>query len=386
MIEFGADVFGLEVDPRARAREDWGIKGHEGRMQSVGVEGAVTGKGADLVIIDDPVKNDKDAMSELKRNNAREWYRSTLRTRLEPGANIIILQTRWHEDDLSGWLMEEATKGNGEDFEIINFPAIAEENDALGRKPGEALCPDRFDELALSIIRKALGSKWFTALYQQKPRLDSGNIFKRHLFTYYNRAGGEILFDGRSIPISNLRRFATVDLAFTEKQQANDPDWTVIAVWGTDGEHLFLLDLIRFQEEVFDTVPGLRRAYAKWKLSEIYIETNGFGSKIINAARKGIHGKAMRIKEVTADRDKVTRALAAYPYFEDGTIIFPLDAVWLGELEKELLSFPKARHDDQVDAIAYGPLVGGVGVVRPFDVAGRSPSTVLESMRTKRPA
>jgi len=383
--KFGPTVFGVKPSQELRARDAWGIKEHEGRMFSVGVNAAITGKGGDVIIVDDPIKSDKEAMSESIRASMKKWFSATLYTRLEPGASMIILQTRWHEDDLSGWILNEMKENGGEKWEVVNFPAIAEDNDDLGRAVGEPLCPERFDAEALGRIEKTLGSLWYRALYQQKPSMDEGNIFKSQLFKYYQRQGDQVLYGSLAVNIGDLRRFATVDLAFTEAKPGKDPDWTVIAVWGATSDKLFLLDIIRFREDIYNTVPHIYAANKKWRLAEVWVESNGFGTKVIEDARK--RHRDMRIRELVADRDKMTRALAAYPYFEDGTIIFPAAAVWLKVLVKELLSFPNAQFDDQVDAISYGPLVAGVGKRRPFDSSNsESMAEVLDGLRTRRPA
>jgi hypothetical protein len=144
-------------------------------MVTAGIGGPITGRGGHVIIIDDPVKNWEQAMSESFRKKSIEWFNSTLYTRCEPGASIIVLMTLWHQEDLAGYLLSQ----HSDNWEEIRFPAIAEDNDILGRLPGQALCPERYDEAVLEGIRASLGSRMFASLYQQRPSAEEGNIFKR---------------------------------------------------------------------------------------------------------------------------------------------------------------------------------------------------------------
>lgn len=160
----------------SKARSSWDLYGREGGMDSPGILGAATGKGAHVLIIDDPVKSRKEAESKIVRDSVWEAYRSDLYTRLEPGGAVILIMTRWHEDDLAGRLLREGDEGD--DWSIINLPALAEIGDALGRDAGEALWPARYPEERLAKIRAALGEYAFAALYQQQPRPREGALFK----------------------------------------------------------------------------------------------------------------------------------------------------------------------------------------------------------------
>ena len=141
----------------------------------LGAGGAITGKGADIVIIDDPIKNDAEANSETIRDNIREWFKSTVFTRLEPDASIIMIMTRWHEDDICGSLLAEDIRKN--EWKHINLPAIALENDPIGRTAGSALWSKRFNINKLMEIKNSIGQYWFSALYQQMPSpAGGGNI------------------------------------------------------------------------------------------------------------------------------------------------------------------------------------------------------------------
>lgn len=165
MHEHGPALFNLTVAGNSSARDRWDIAGHLGGMSTAGVGGAITGKGAHLLIIDDPIKNAEEANSKTYRDKSYDWYRSTAYTRIEPGGSVVIIQTRWHEDDLSGRLLKEEP----EKWTVVNLPALAEEGDSLDRQPGEALFPKRYDVSALLDIKRTVGSYWWNALYQQRP-------------------------------------------------------------------------------------------------------------------------------------------------------------------------------------------------------------------------
>src|SRR5690606_22608743 len=167
-------VFGVEVDKNNQSAESWGIDGYRGGVTAAGVGGPITGKGARIAIIDDPVKNAEEANSEVMREKVWDWYTSTLYTRLTPDGRIIVVMTRWHEDDLVGRLLkkeaDEIKEGThkGERWTVINFPALAEDDDYLGRKEGEPLWPEfGFDSTRLEQIKSDVGSYVFNALYQQ---------------------------------------------------------------------------------------------------------------------------------------------------------------------------------------------------------------------------
>src|SRR6185369_2890471 len=149
-----------------------------GGMRAVGVGGGITGQGGDLIVIDDPVKSREEAESEVYREKVWSWYTDDLYTRLEPGGAMILIMTRWHMDDLAGRIL--ASEGAAK-WTVVNLPALAVENDALGRAMGEALCPERYDEAALEAIKSegGMSAYSFAALYQQDPRPRDGNMFPR---------------------------------------------------------------------------------------------------------------------------------------------------------------------------------------------------------------
>lgn len=164
--EHGQKVFGVRVADDSSAADRWGIAGREGGMVTAGVGGPLTGKGAHVLIVDDPVKNAEQAVSEVYRDKAWEWWQSTAFTRLEPGGATIIVQTRWHNDDLAGKVQQEQQE---EGWDVVSLPAIAEEDDLLGRRPGEPLWPERYPLERLEKIRAGQSPYWWNSLFQQRP-------------------------------------------------------------------------------------------------------------------------------------------------------------------------------------------------------------------------
>lgn len=385
MEQHGADTFGLRVRQDSRAKNRWNIEGHSGGMITAGVGGAVTGWGADLLIADDPVKNSEQAFSDVYREKTWDWWRSTAFTRLEPNGKAIVMQTRWHEDDLAGKIIQEMEDG-GEHWTIINLPAIAEDDDALGRLPGEALWPERYSTQRLEQIKEAVGSYVWSALYQQRPAPAEGGLFKRSWLRYYTRQENGYRLDDQAVTHAGLVIFATVDLAISERTTA-DP--TVIATWGlTPNRRLLLLDLHRERMEGPSVIPAIKASYAKHKHSVIYMETDGFQKTMIQQARRDT---GLPVREIrTKGENKISRAMFATAKFEAEQIWLPASAPWLAEYERELMSFPTGKHDDQVDVTSYATLqmeeIGGGSMPPSMGLRRPNPSVKYKAPSLIKPA
>ncbi len=346
--EFGVRLFDIELRSDSKAADAWGIEGHDGGMQTCGVGGPLTGKGADILIIDDPVKNAEEANSEILRAKTWEWYISTAYTRLEPGGAVILIQTRWHEDDLAGRILAHA-KDTGEQWTVINLPAFAEPGDALGRAINEPLWPERYDRDVLEATRKNIGSYWFSALYQQRPVPPEGGMFKKQWFRYYTadhdlyRLGS----GGGLVNAVHCRRFGTMDLAFSLKKTA---DYTVLIAWAvTPRADLLLLDMVRARIDAPDFTKVMRQTYDDHKLDYLGVEKMLGTSLIAHGAR--ISGMAIRM--LIADTDKISRSIPAQVRMEAGQIYIPLHHPEREIIEHELMSFPFGVHDDIVDCFSY---------------------------------
>lgn len=348
--EHGEKYFGITLRRGNRTASEWQIHGHEGGMQTCGVGGPLTGKGADLLIIDDPVKNAEEANSEVYREKTWEWYTSTAYTRLEPSGAVIVIQTRWHEADLAGRIIEQA-KTSGERWEVLNLPAIAGDGDQLGRPPGAPLWPERYDLDALAIRRKVLGSYQFAALYGQSPVPDEGERFKRSWFRYFIREGPYYRLgtngETRTVRVDRCRRFGTVDLAFSVKK---DADYTVIGAFAVTPENdLILLDLHRERMEGPALQPAIRSMVERHNLDYIGIEKVLGQSLVVHGARMD----GLTVRSLIADTDKITRSIPLQVRMEALQVYFPAFHSDLEAIEHELLMFPRGAHDDIVDVLAY---------------------------------
>lgn len=321
------------------------IVNHGGAYRSAGVGGGITGMGADIAIIDDPIKDAKEANSETVRNSVWDWYTTTLYTRLSPKSGILLGMTRWHQDDLAGRLLDEMKRGEGDRWQVISFPAIADE-DEQHRSKGDALHPERYPVERLLKIKSAIGSHAWNALYQQAPSDSAGGIFKTGWWQY---------FTPEALP--PLKRvIQSWDTAF-KTNTAND--YSVCTTWGesVDG-NLYLLDVWKEKVEF----PALKRmvvskAAQQWgglSPSAILVEDKASGQSLIQELRTGTRLSIVAIKVET---DKVSRAYAVTPVIESKRVYLPEGAPWAADYVASLASFPNAAHDDDVDsttqALAY---------------------------------
>lgn len=346
IIEHGNRFFGVTVDEGSVAAKRWDLKGRKGGMQTAGVGGPITGKGAHLLIIDDPIKNAEEAMSETIRQKHWDWWLSTARTRLEPGGVAIVLMTRWHEDDLGGRLLKLAEEG-GDPVKEIRLPALAGEDDVLGRKPGEALWPTRYSRSNLENTRSTIGAYWFSAMYQGTPTPDEGGIFNRRYFRYFKVEKGQVILDTLNgpveYPVSSCAKVSYVDLAAGEKQTS---DYTVLTeAWITPGRDLLIRNVTR------DRIPGPDQPafFRDHYVGRLKVEQIGYQTTLI----KTLLREGLPVEPVYPDKDKVTRASAAGALYRGGKVFHLAGAEWLADLEAEMLAFPAGEHDDQVDTIAY---------------------------------
>jgi predicted phage terminase large subunit-like protein len=233
----------IEVSGESSAAARWDIVENvdgkavkrDGGMITAGANGPITGKGAHVAIIDDPIKNREQADSVTYRERNKEWYRSTLYTRLEPDGAIILVMTRWHEDDLAGWLLEEAKNGTGDQWTVLRFPAIAEEEDELGRMPGDPLWPERFPLEVLEKIQAVVGPYDWAALYQARPAPAEGGLFKKEWFEIVD-----------AWPINVAIKVREWDLAGSRKKKA---DWTSGLLAGLHDGILYVVHLNRIKAD-----------------------------------------------------------------------------------------------------------------------------------------
>jgi predicted phage terminase large subunit-like protein len=320
-----------------RAVDEWDTaKG--GGVKAIGVGGGVTGYGAKLVVIDDPVKSRAEAESRFRRETAWEWFNDDIVTRLEPDGAVILIQTRWHQDDLAGRILRQQSDG-GDAWEVLSLPAFAEENDPLGREIGAPLWPERFDTERLERIRRSRGSYSFASLYQQRPIPREGGIFKREWF-----AGCVI----DRVP-DGMKWFRGYDLAVSTSTTA---DFTASFRCAIDREGiLYIADGFRGRIEYPD-----QRKYILGRIEEERgtvhgIESALHGAGFVQELRRDARLANQVFKSVRIDQDKVTRALAWAARAEEGKVRF-LRGRWVDEFIDEAAAFPLGAHDDQVDAVS----------------------------------
>jgi len=351
--EKAEDVFGFTTS-RAAMATDWPVfdavdKRTGGGLFACGRGGSLTGRGANILICDDLLKDSTEANSAVVRDSAWEWFTSVALTRLEPGGCCIVLATRWHHDDPIGRIEEmNAQEDCGEPWTILNLPAICDsEDDHLGRKVGEALWPERFDVVELEKTRQAVGSKVWNALYQGKPTPDGGALFKRDHFRYWDHSGDHAIHDGESHDLKNARWFGVADLAVSTKRRS---DYSAFGVFAATKRALYVVDVRRGRLEAQAILDVMHDLVETYELSALFVEQAPSSTQLCQLAR----GQGIPIKGIKADKDKVTRALPATALYENHRIFHLRGAPWLHALEGELLRFPNAKHDDQADVISYG--------------------------------
>ncbi|NJL71508.1 MAG: phage terminase large subunit [Candidatus Competibacteraceae bacterium] len=299
-----------------------------GGMYATSATGSLTSKGGDLILIDDPYKDNAEANSAAHRKKIEEWVDFVVTTRLQPGGSLILLMTHWHEKDLTHYLKQ---KGG---FTEICLPAIAGKNDPMGRLEGEPLCPERYDLKALEKIRDpktGVGSYAWNALYQQSPIPLEGGLFKRHWWKRYDQAP-EI-----------QRKVMFIDAA---QKPGISNDYSVCATWAQCQNGFYLLDIWRNKVETPQLEAAVKGLFEKHRPHAVVIEDKSAGSALIQYLRN------TRIPVLPYNpgiRDKQTRATAATPLVESGRCFLPNWAPWVEDFVLEHESFPAVDHDDQVD-------------------------------------
>jgi predicted phage terminase large subunit-like protein len=342
LTEWGPGVFDVEVSQASSAAGRWDLHGQPGGLFAVGVGGAPIGRGADLILVDDPIKNFEAAMSQQQRDRVKDWFAGTLRSRLEPGGAIIVICSRWHEDDLSGWLLEEYP---GEWTEL-RIPALCDDpdSDPLGRNAGDPLWPEKGwtrDELERTRreVTSRFGEVVWNAQYQQRPSTLGGTLF---LSDKWSWCEPEQVPDG-------LRLVRAWDLAATR----GDGDWTVgvLAGLAPDGR-TFIVDVRRTQsgpDEVLTLIAAT--AEADGRQVPVHVPQDPGQAGKAQAAAITRHLAGHRVVTAPVSGDKQTRAwpLAAQQRAGNVTLV---RAGWAAGFTAELEAFPNGRHDDQVDAAA----------------------------------
>ena len=314
-----------------------------GTYVAVGVGSSATGKGAHLMLIDDPIKDREEADSDLMRQKLKDWYTSVAYTRLMPGGAIVVIQTRWHEDDLAGWLIKEHSH---EDWEVLSLSAWDDDDN-----PTVALWPEAYPVETLRKIKETLPPRDWQALYMQRPRAGIGAEFRRSWVNHYTTVNSAGMF-----------KMMLVDPA-GEKRKNND--FTAIWVVGLgQDENYYLLDCVRDRLNLSERSEAVFRLHRKWKPGDVRYEKYGLQSDIehikgeMNA--KSYRFKITEVAGITAKNDRIRRLI---PAFQAGRVWMPAELIYTNSdgktidlikhfIEEEFLAFPVSRKDDMLDCLS----------------------------------
>lgn len=353
--------------PGVRLREgqqtvgSWGLEDYRGGLTAVGVRGSLTGRGAHVALVDDPIKDRKDADSPTIRQNTLDWLYDVLFTRLAPNAAVVLIQTRWHAGDPAGHLIKEMQDGHGERWHILNMPAIAYlpgeappwvPPDPLGREPGEALWPERFGSEYYEHIKATSPDRTWSALYQQLPSTEAGLVFKMAWMLRRYKTWREL--DIRALEI-------IVDSAFSEGVGTST---SCIAVWAHLPHEAALLDVWQRRVGYEELIQGIIDVATKWRYKTgktplVVIEKKASGQSAIQTlrTREGIVSLSVvpfpdpddEGQKRLASSSKEARADNATVMFKAGQILLPAEAEWLEQWIRNHLAFPTAETNDDVD-------------------------------------
>lgn len=302
-----------------------------GAYIAAGVGTATTGRGAHLLLIDDPVKDREAADSAVIREATWNWYTSVAYTRLMPGGSVVLIQTRWHEDDLAGRLLRQMKNGDGDRWEVLSLPAIDE--------AGEALWPDWYPIERLEQIRSVVGPRDWSALYQQSPRVEGGAILKRDWWRRWERPE----------PPECQYILQSWDTAFSERQSA---DYSALTTWGVFGgaddatPNAILLGARKGRWSFPDLKRVAIEEYRKHKPDLVLIEQKASGMPL----HQELRAAGVPVIPYSPTRDKVTRAHTAAVVLEGGRVWAP-EKAWSDEVIDECAAFPAGAHDDYVDSV-----------------------------------
>lgn len=334
LLEVGESLFGIEL-PKANEGEI--ETNYGGGMKAAGVGKGITGKGFDLGIVDDPVADWQEAMSPTQLQKKIDWFNSTFYTRKSEHASVVVIMTRWANRDLAGYLEHESS----EDWEVISLPAIAvNEDDWMGRRPGEALCPERWPVESLEAFREAIGSpKIWAGLYQQSPKVDSGGVFDVGRFKRWTRL---------PVPESVIISW---DASFGSKSKTSS--YVVAQVWLKAAGDYYLVWQERGRWELPRMMAVAVELQAEYGtlIRRTLIENKAFGGAI----EQQLRGVLQRIEMVEPAEygSKQARAEASSVAVDAGRVYIPDESMgyeWVAEFVEELDAFPTGANDDQVDA------------------------------------
>ncbi len=361
---------GLRIRGDLHAQHEWQLDGHLGGVYAAGIGTSLTGRPADLMIIDDPIKDRAEANSRRYRDNVWDWWTDVASTRLAPGAPVVLVLTRWHEDDLAGRLVAAP---DGHLWRVINIPAQADhdpakgEVDPLGRVPGEYMISARGrTQQQWEAIKIRSGSRTWASLYQGRPAPAEGGIFKREWWREYREPRWVVREDGTHWVIGADEVIQSWDMAF---KGTEDSDFVCGQVWARFGLHVYLLDQVHDRLTFVETRKAVRRLSAKWPQAVLkLVEDTANGPAVINSLRHVVAG----LVPESPNSSKEARASAVAPFVEAGQVFLPAPEIapWVTRFIDEHANFPNDAHDDQVDAMSQAlnrlllqPLLAGDHII-----------------------
>lgn len=337
----------IKMSEDSTAKGRWKLSAGGGYL-ATGVGGSATGFGASLFSIDDPFKDRETADSPRERDRVWKWYTDVARTRAQQKRLRLVMATRWHDDDLTGRILNSP---GSEKWRVLSLPALAEEDDPLGRAPGGALWPEFMDEAMLLEEKASRDARSFESLYQQKPVPDGGVIFKADWFKH----------EYTELP---QRMFTCIVVDSAWKTGAAN-DYSVIATWATDFVNYYLVDVVRGRWEYPQLRQEVVSQYWAKKAQAVFVEDTAAGIGLIQELKSGTGLPIVAVK-CGSDR-KEAKAERVTPFLEAGKVFIPKDAAWKAMWLDEHLRFPGAPHDDMVDTtqIALRKLAERVTAQRP---------------------
>lgn len=352
--QFGGPMFGVKIGSIDRATE-FELDNNQGRMISRGILSGITGNPANLLIIDDPIKNRVEADSETTRSRVWDEWQNSLKSRLAAGAKVVVIMTPWHEDDLAARILRSE-----HNVTLLRIPVEAEEDDPMGRSPGDPLCPELgkdakwLKDFKAAYIRDPEGgSRAWTALYQCSPRVEEGNLIRRNWWQYYNT--------------KDVQAFGTeiISVDATFKGGKNN-DFVAIEVWGKRGNDYYCRYCLNQHLDFPGTLQAIRTVRQLFpRAMAVLIEDKANGSAIISVLQR-----EMFCIPVNPKGGKEARVNAVAPAIESGHVYLPIGAPWVSDFVDQFAAFPAGAHDDMCDsctqALAYLIFSSGVTEVPPL--------------------
>jgi predicted phage terminase large subunit-like protein len=341
-LEEHASVTGVPVAGDSSAADHWETV-FGGGMRTAGVKGGATGKPGNLIVIDDPVKNDEEADSDVIREKHWNWFQTVVWTRREPGTIIVIMHTRWRTDDLAGRVLAHTEMAGI--TKHLHFPAIAEAGDQLGRKPGEALWPSKFPldgPDGLLMTKSVMEARHWNALFQQKPTNEDGNEFIAEWWKY---------FDELPVPLEQMDYVACYwDTSFNDEESS---DFVAGGAWAVYGGARYLLEVVHDRMHFIDALAAAKAMHKRWNAKATFFEKSANGHACITSMRIAMNDSDGKVVQgIVPKESKFSRARSVMTIVAGGNVHLRRHAAWVPAFLKELSAFPRGDHDDQVDMVS----------------------------------